>query len=137
MTFAFQEFAIHRKIFSVKNGGYSPTVNYYRALIRGLNVAAESNLTAAQQKTELPTLFIGATNDPIGNVEIENQLITNFSSQPTLKSIYSGHWVQLEYPDKVNGYLKDFFAKIHTKDSHLTGPSTANVTNTANMTSSQ
>ena len=119
MTFGFQEFAIHSDIFRVANGGYTPALNYYRALIRGLNVPAESKLTPAQQKTHLPTLFIGVNNDPIVDTEVENQLITNFSSQPTLKSVNAGHWPQLQVPDQVNSILKDFFAGLHIKGIRL------------------
>ena len=109
MILIVQEFAIHHKIFKKENGGYTPALNSYRALIRGLNVPAENNLTAAQQTTNLSTLYIGVTDDPEVDLGVENFFITSFSSQPTLKNISAGHWPQLQHPDTVNNLLKDFF----------------------------
>lgn len=111
-----QEFATHRQIFQLgadgSGGGYGSALNCYRALISGLNVPAESLLTAAQKTTDLPTLFIGVTRDPIAEVAFENTLVTGFSSKPTLRNVTAGHWVQLEQPDVVNGMLAEFFEGV-------------------------
>ena len=107
-----QEFATHATIWKVDaqgNGGYSPALNSYYALNNQLNAADEAQIPAGRNQTNLPTLFVGATVDPLASVEYQNGVTRTFSKQPVLRNVSTGHWPPREQPVPVNCILKSFF----------------------------
>lgn len=58
------EFAIHDRIFHPDNGGCTHVLNYYRAIIRGLNAPDGPKVALGNKTTSYPTIFVGGLGDP-------------------------------------------------------------------------
>ena len=123
-----QEFATHNSIFSRENGGYQHAMNSYKAIIRGLNAPDEDKIPDSVKHTDLPVLFVAATQDPLVNQTLQNQGVKAFTSRATLQEVPAGHWPQLEQADAVNGFIKSFLDA--NKGDAATGASNATVAGT-------
>jgi pimeloyl-ACP methyl ester carboxylesterase len=86
------------------HSGFTGPINWYRnwtknwALLDGIN-----------QRIDIPTLFIGATNDVVIDLKhIEG--MRSLVSELTLAMLDCGHWSQQEKPDEVNRLIVDWLA---------------------------
>lgn len=97
-----QEKWMHRKIFQ---DGYEGGLDWYRARILNVGLAEEKGLDL-----NLPqrVLMVVAKRDPVGDPKLA-EAMKQFVPDLTWKEVDSGHWLQLEKSEEVNGALEDFF----------------------------
>lgn len=99
-----------------KNGGFSSTLQMYRAT--ALNVQAESDSTIPKENLaiKVPLLFIICTQDAVCMREMmcpakDNGLVPNLKEV----AIESEHWSPMEKPDEIAQHIKDFLADIPSR----------------------
>ncbi|KAI0196558.1 Alpha/Beta hydrolase protein [Xylaria flabelliformis] len=85
------------------------SLNYYKALLRGVQAAGEASLTDEDRKLKVPVLGIAGADDLVtlpGTLvgETEAWAAAGFEE----RIIQAGHWVMLEKPDEVSQILVDF-----------------------------
>jgi pimeloyl-ACP methyl ester carboxylesterase len=93
-----------------QNGGYEGGLQWYKAIVNNINNADEAS--ASGTEIGIPVLVITAKNDPVGPPESVRMGTKPYAQDYTEKGVDSGHFVQLEKSEEVNGYLKDFLVKI-------------------------
>ena len=80
-------------------------VNYYRAVFRSLF----SKHAPKRDKIKADTLLIWGEDDKALGKELTNNMEWYFENRFEKKYIADcSHWVQHEYPDRVNSYIKEF-----------------------------
>lgn len=99
-------------------GALTGGLNYYRAAQIGPPSSAESpasgsfGLGAVSPTVQVPTLVIWGEKDTAlltGNLDGLGDYVPDL----TVKRIPEGsHWVVNEYPDRVNGYIREFIARM-------------------------
>lgn len=103
-----QEFAIHHKSFHPDNGGYTPALNYYRAIIRGLNAPDGPKVAPENKTASLPAIFVGGLNEPPIMVPAEYAAMKAIVPEAKNEKVKAGHWVHLERAAEVNAILDRF-----------------------------
>lgn len=88
-----QEFSIHGKIFHPDNGGYTPALNYYRAIIRGLNASDGPKVAPGNKTTSLPTIFVGGLEDPLIIIPAAYAAMKAIVPQAKNENGKAGHWM--------------------------------------------
>ncbi|TGJ86007.1 hypothetical protein E0Z10_g2761 [Xylaria hypoxylon] len=85
------------------------TLNYYKGMMRGVQVESEASLTNEDRELKVPVLGLGGAED---SVTLSSAIIE--VTKPWAKAGYeeriinSGHWMMLEKPDEINQILIDF-----------------------------
>lgn len=101
-----EERAIHQ---AIMRGQHAPALNWYRMLAWNLNEKDETdaNLSA---KIACPVLMVFSA--PFASQFPTGHQSTDIADDLTVRRVStSGHWLQLEARDEVNGILKEFFEK--------------------------
>lgn len=87
-----------------KKGALTGAINWYRAALRSWN-----NLKKPKNPISVPTLIIWGEDDKALGKELTFNMDKYFSAPYKVKYLSKcSHWVQNEYPDKVNQMLLDF-----------------------------
>ncbi len=97
---------------------FDPAINWYRAMIQGLNVDDEKAALASGQtdgKLRMPVLMLSASRDPLAAVTESAAKMGQYAADLRNESLSTGHWVQLEEADKVNAILEDFVASVEAR----------------------
>ena len=87
------------------------SVNYYQAVMRGVQVEDEAGLTEGDKTLKVPVLTIGGTQDVVSPPD---QIAP--TTQPwatagyTEKTVDAGHWMMLEQKEAVSAILLEFAA---------------------------
>lgn len=76
--------------------------------MRGINVADEAQLPEERKKVSVPTLLIVSKRDAVTRAEISKDGTSKGVKDLKIEELESGHWIQLELPDKLNQLLLDF-----------------------------
>jgi len=85
------------------------TLNYYRGLLRGVQVEDEAGLTDEEKTIKVPVLAIGGAEDQASRSDF-----IELGTEPWAKGgfefkvIEAGHWVMFEKPEEINRLLIDF-----------------------------
>lgn len=85
-----------------QHSGFTGPINWYRNWTRNWE-----QLDGVDQQIDIPTLFIGATNDVViapGQVESMKPLVNDL----TIHMLDCGHWTQQERPEDVNRLIVDW-----------------------------
>ncbi|KAI0550750.1 alpha/beta-hydrolase [Xylaria curta] len=85
------------------------SLNYYKALLRGVQVAGEASLTDEDRKLKVPVLGIAGADDGVTLPDVliggtEPWAVAGFE----VRTVQAGHWVMLEKPDEISQILIDF-----------------------------
>jgi len=80
----------------------------YKAAMRGIEVPDNSKVTEEQKHIQVPTLLVVAEQDYITRADLQTQETVKWIKQLEVASLSSGHWPQLELPDKLNQLLDTF-----------------------------
>lgn len=91
-----------------RRSGFTGPINWYRNWTRNWEA-----LEGLDQTIDIPTLFIGATDDviiPLEFIEGMKPLVTNLELH-MLENC--GHWTQQEKPDEVNTLMIDWLSRQH------------------------
>lgn len=96
-------------------GSYEKALNWYRALAR--NVNQEDELQAQlDPKLHQPVLMVTEKPSAVSMPGFAEQ-IRQFADDVTMKEVRtSGHWVQLEARDEVNGILEEFIRRSRLEE---------------------
>ena len=103
-----EEISTYEKILSPSNGGYGPTLNWYKTQIANLNTPDEIPVAEEQKHIQQPTLLVTCKLDPIAVPQLQIDGMKPWVKDLTVKEIESGHWVTLEKPDELNETLRQF-----------------------------
>ncbi|TRX96164.1 hypothetical protein FHL15_002888 [Xylaria flabelliformis] len=91
------------------------SLNYYKALLRGVQAAGEASLTDEDRKLKVPVLGIAGADDL---VTLPGTLVGGTEAWAAAgfekRIIQAGHWVMLEKPDEVSQILIDFANSVKT-----------------------
>jgi soluble epoxide hydrolase / lipid-phosphate phosphatase len=89
------------------------SLNYYKALMRGVQAADEDHLTDDDRLLKVPVLTVGGTKDMVTRAD---QLRTTTEPWTTQRysdqSVDAGHWVMLEQRENISTILAKFAASI-------------------------
>ncbi|KAI1180788.1 alpha/beta-hydrolase [Nemania sp. FL0916] len=85
------------------------TLNYYQALMRGVQVAGELLVTDEDRKLRVPVLGVSDAGDLVTLPDAQRQTTEPWAEAGYQeRSVQAGHWVMLEKPDEMNQILVDF-----------------------------
>jgi pimeloyl-ACP methyl ester carboxylesterase len=91
----------------------SAAINYYRANFRSGLMARSGQNTWIDRKIAVPTMLIWGEQDFALGKELTYDMERLFTGSFEIRYIPdSGHWVQQERPDLVNGYLREFLSPL-------------------------
>jgi len=101
---------------------FGPAMNWYRMAIWGLSVDEEKAALASGQmdgKLHMPVLMLSASRDPLASVTKAVENMEKVAADLRTESLPTGHWVQLEEAEKVNGILEEFVVGIEGRREKL------------------
>ncbi|KAI3325045.1 alpha/beta-hydrolase [Xylariaceae sp. AK1471] len=85
------------------------TLNYYKALLRGVDVADEAALMDEDRTLKVPVLGIAGTEDGVTLPDALRPITEPWSKAGyEERPVQAGHWMMLEKPDEFNQILIDF-----------------------------
>ncbi|KAI8633280.1 alpha/beta-hydrolase [Xylariaceae sp. FL1651] len=85
------------------------SLNYYQALLRGIQAEDEAILTNDDRTLRVPVLLVGASKDLVARAEQQGVRTKPWCSAGYEERVVdAGHWVMLEKGDDVNEILIDF-----------------------------
>ncbi|KAJ6115381.1 epoxide hydrolase, partial [Penicillium sp. IBT 16267x] len=103
-----EEYALRKQIFAQ---GYRGPLNWYKATLRGVNVADEAEITDGD--CHLPTLLDVSEGDYVARADMG--ISSTQESVPDLRVKdfeECGHWIQLERPNEINEALEEFAQEL-------------------------
>ncbi|KAG8528160.1 uncharacterized protein KY384_007077 [Bacidia gigantensis] len=106
-----QDELVHNRIFAVTNGGYNPSLNWYRSMYRNVNLADENTIPKSAANITKPVLLVTAANDTVGTPAAAEAQTRPYAPDLNEHQVDSGHFVMLERADEVNKAMSDFFEK--------------------------
>lgn len=93
--------------------GFTGALNWYRNFDRNWELTAH----LADAKVEVPSFFIGGSNDPVLTMSSpDGQTAWLSDHRGTVIVDGAGHWVQQEAPEQVNAALLGFLDALHGGD---------------------
>ncbi|KAI0150539.1 alpha/beta-hydrolase [Xylariaceae sp. FL1272] len=84
------------------------TINYYRALLRGVQAADEIALTDEQRMLRVPVITIGGSQDLVTRADLLSGSEAWASAGYEQHVVDAGHWIYLEQADEVTRILLEF-----------------------------
>ncbi len=94
----------------------SAAINYYRANFRTGFLARSGEGAWIDRKIDAPTMLIWGEQDFALGKELTYDMRRLFTGSFELRYVAdSGHWVQQEQPEMVNGYMREFLLPLATK----------------------
>ncbi|KAL6716818.1 hypothetical protein ACLMJK_004730 [Lecanora helva] len=106
------ETSTFQQIFSPTNGGFGPSLNWYKAQIRNLNAADESAVAEEDKVIRKEVLLVTCRDDAIAVPRLQEEGMRGFVGEEgrLLKVVEmgSGHFVQLERAGEVNECIRGF-----------------------------
>ena len=106
-----QEISNYNEIFAPENGGYGPSLNWYKAQIANLNTIDDAEVPEERYHLQVPALLVTCTKDYIAVPMMQEGLMRPWVKDLVVKEIDSGHFVQVEKADEVNKTLEEFIEK--------------------------
>lgn len=92
-----------------QEGAVEASMNYYKALMRGVFAPGESALTDEDRMLDIPVLAIGGTKDMVTRADqIQAQTEPWASNGFTLRTVDTGHWMTYEDREGVSSILMEF-----------------------------
>ncbi|KAL9043787.1 MAG: hypothetical protein Q9214_003035 [Letrouitia sp. 1 TL-2023] len=107
-----EDFALHRKIFSAGNGGYTGGLNWYNVQIANLNTPDDDTIPKERYYVEQPALLVTCSLDMVGVPSLQMADTETYVKNLQVKNLECSHWLMLEKRDETNRTLKDFFEKV-------------------------
>lgn len=74
-----------------------------------LNTEDEAGIPPERFHIQQPTLLITCSQDPLAIAAMQEGAMRPFVKNLQVETVDTGHWLQLEKADEVNGFLKAFF----------------------------
>ena len=84
----------------------------YKSILRGTDIELDSKITEEGKHVQVPTLLITTELDYVARGEMQTQGTAKWAKKLQIESLPSGHWPQLELPDRMNQLLDDFVNSI-------------------------
>ena len=90
-------------------GAMAASLNYYKAILRGVQAADEAGLTDADRTLRVPVLAIGATQDFVATPDRVATTIEHYAAAGyRVEMVDAGHWMMLEQKENVSRILLEF-----------------------------
>lgn len=85
------------------------SMNYYKALMRGVQAADGEGITDEDRLLKVPVLTIGGTKDPVTRADQLRMQTEPYTTQGyTEHWVDAGHWLMLEQRENVSSILIEF-----------------------------
>ncbi|KAI0490927.1 alpha/beta-hydrolase [Xylaria cf. heliscus] len=92
------------------------SLNYYKALLRGVQAASEAPLTDEDRRLKVPVLGISCADDLVTLPDAVRQTTEPWAAAGyEERTVQSGHWLMLEKPDEVSQILIDFSNPVEAR----------------------
>jgi soluble epoxide hydrolase / lipid-phosphate phosphatase len=101
---------------------FGPAMNWYRMAIWGLSIDEEQAALASGQmdgKLHMPALMLSTSRDALASLAKAAENMEKVAADLQTESLPTGHWVQLEEAEKVNGILEEFVVGIEGRSDKL------------------
>lgn len=90
-------------------GAMAASLNYYKALLRGVQAADEAALTDKDRTLKVPVLGVGGLQDTVATADQVAPAIQHYAvAGYQLEMLDTGHWMMLEQRENVSRILIDF-----------------------------
>jgi pimeloyl-ACP methyl ester carboxylesterase len=105
--FTLAEYTMHDRIISKK--GYRGPLNWYKAAMRGINLADEEGIADEDLFCDVPTLLVVSDRDYVTRADMQSEQTLKWAKRLRIETIRDcGHWIQLEHPDDLQALLEEF-----------------------------
>lgn len=95
-----------------KPNAIETSMNYYKALLRGVNAKDEEKLTNEDRTLHVPVLTVGGSEDVIARPENMKMGTAPFAAAGwTHKVVNAGHWMMYEDREGLKDALLEFLEK--------------------------
>lgn len=84
------------------------SMNYYKALLRGINAKDEENLTDEDRTLHVPVLTVGGSEDVVARPENMGMSTGPYAAKWTHKVVNAGHWMMYEDREGLKDALLEF-----------------------------
>ena len=92
-----------------RENAIAASINYYQAVLRGLQVEDEAVLTDDEKKLKVPVLTIGGTQDLVSPPDQIAPTTEQWATAGYMeKTVDAGHWMMLEQREAVSAILLEF-----------------------------
>jgi soluble epoxide hydrolase/lipid-phosphate phosphatase len=105
-----EEYAVRDRI--LRQGGYRGPLNWYKAAMRGINLADEAEISPDKKLCPLPTLLVVSTLDYATRADMQVSKSKEWCPQLEIETLDCGHWIQLERPEELMALLERFAAAV-------------------------
>jgi soluble epoxide hydrolase/lipid-phosphate phosphatase len=114
------ELETYRKI--MKIGGFTGPLNWYKQAMAGVTHTSEMRISGSEyaaKKFEVPTLFVGCSQDMICIPALQEAGMKDFFSDLTVKSVDASHWVMIEKPKEMWEIVQEWIEEKGKTDSQV------------------
>lgn len=112
--YSLADYTTRDRIFA--KAGYAGPLSWYKAAVRGVNIADEELVRDEEKILRMPCLFIAPEKDHVCVAETQIAYCKQLCPNARIERLDCGHWVQLEEPEKFHGLLLDFAEQIGSGD---------------------
>lgn len=84
----------------------------YKSGMRGVNLAAESQLPPAAKQLTIPNLLVVAEKDYATRADVQSQRATELVQNARIEVLDCGHWIQLERREELVKLLVGFAEEV-------------------------
>lgn len=113
--FSSDEYKIRDQI--LRLGGYRGPLNWYKAAMRGVNLADEADVPEDKKPCSLPTLLVVSSQDYATRADMQTVKTKEWCPQLQIETLDCGHWIQLEKPKELTTLLVRFATTVTTDEA--------------------
>ena len=96
----------------VKQDGFDGPVQWYKAIVSGVQSASDMSLPADRSKLEVPALYIGSSEDVINGPDlVEQQEAAGYLPKQESVTLETGHWSPMESSREVSERVRAFIMR--------------------------
>ncbi|TFK90453.1 alpha/beta-hydrolase [Polyporus arcularius HHB13444] len=96
-------------------GGLQSPMNVYKALVANINLQDHRDLPAENWYVKKPALFVAATRDYVCRAAFQKAIMQKYAPHAEIVALDTGHWVQLEATEGLNGALEKWIETFHAQ----------------------
>jgi soluble epoxide hydrolase/lipid-phosphate phosphatase len=105
--YSLAEYTMRDRVISKK--GYRGPLNWYKAAMRGINLADEEGIADEGLFCDVPTLLVVSDRDYVTRADMQSEQTSKWAKRLRIETMRDcGHWIQLERPDDLQALLEEF-----------------------------
>ncbi|KAJ5192615.1 hypothetical protein N7449_008757 [Penicillium cf. viridicatum] len=93
-------------------GGLDGPLKWYKAFMRDVNKVDEDAIQSLSAAIQQPVLLILADRNPVGIPSLQLNGTVPYAADLRVRSVNSGHFLEVEAPQEVNRYLDSFLQDV-------------------------